>query len=148
MSPKLRQLVLKLLKQTNLMSIATQRPDGWPQVTTVTYANDGLAIYFCCDPDSQKARNISRNRKVSATIDRDYADWNKVRGLSLAGAARVLKRVRDIEHGLKLLRAKFPQFRAMGEIPPDEIAVVRVDPKIFSVIDYTRGFGHTDLVRV
>ncbi len=43
------------------MTIATLRPDGWPQATTVAYANEGLTIYFVCGPDSQKATNLARD---------------------------------------------------------------------------------------
>jgi hypothetical protein len=31
---------------------------------------------------------------------------------------------------------------------PEEIAVYRVLPKVVSVLDYAKGFGHTDLVSV
>jgi hypothetical protein len=34
--------ILALLDQRRTMRIATLRPDGWPQVTTVGYANEGL----------------------------------------------------------------------------------------------------------
>jgi hypothetical protein len=29
---------------------------------------------------------------------------------------------------------------------PDEVRIFRVTPKVISVLDYTKGFGHTDLV--
>jgi len=29
---------------------------------------------------------------------------------------------------------------------PEEILVVRVVPKVISVLDYSKGFGHSDLV--
>jgi hypothetical protein len=29
---------------------------------------------------------------------------------------------------------------------PDEVALFRVEPEIISVLDYTKGFAHTDLV--
>ena len=38
------------------MTVATNRPDGWPQATTVGYVNDGLTLYFLCDPESQTAK--------------------------------------------------------------------------------------------
>lgn len=28
----------------------------------------------------------------------------------------------------------------------DEVALFRVEPELISVLDYTQGFGHTDLV--
>lgn len=144
-----RQFILDLLANHNVMTLATVRPDGWPQATTVAYAHDGLTLYFACDPDGQKVANISRCDKVSATIDRDYADWNRIQGLSLGGTARV---VTDPEERLRvqdLLRRKFPQWAEMPE-PEDPalIAFVRVEPHVISILDYTKGFGHTQLVTV
>lgn len=63
-------LVLDLLRQHNVLTLATVREDGWPQATTVGYVNDGLTIYVVCGIDSQKTRNIRRSNKVSLTVDR------------------------------------------------------------------------------
>jgi PPOX class probable F420-dependent enzyme len=147
MSPRLKRLVLQLMKGHRTMSIATVRPGGWPQATTVTYANDGLTLYFCCDKTSQKVRNIRRDPRVSLTIDHESKNWNRIRGLSLGGRAKVLSDALEIGHGLQLLSRKFPQLGAMDPQDPG-LAVVRVVPKVISVLDYTRGLGHTDLVRV
>jgi len=65
MDPGLREEILSILKSAGEMTIATVRPDGYPQATTVNYVSDGLAIYFGCAADSQKARNIACNGKVS-----------------------------------------------------------------------------------
>ena len=65
MDEAIRAKILKLLGQHRLMTIATNRPDGWPQATTVVYANDGLTIYFMCGAKSQKAQNIARDNRVS-----------------------------------------------------------------------------------
>ena len=66
-----RRKILELLDQHRNMTIATLRPDGWPQATTVGYANDGLTLYFLCGLDSQKARNLARDDRVSLAIDDD-----------------------------------------------------------------------------
>src|SRR5512139_3645064 len=97
------KFILDLLRRHKSMTIATVRPDGFPQATTVTYANEGLDLYFCCDTTSQKAKNIRKNDKVSAAIDRDPRDWNSTRGISLGGHAQVLKSKREREHALALL---------------------------------------------
>ena len=47
--------ILTLLDQHRIMTIATLRPDDWPQATTVGYANEGLTRHFLCGLDSQKA---------------------------------------------------------------------------------------------
>lgn len=149
MDPATRQFILDLMAGHNVMTLATVRPDGWPQATTVAYANDGLNLYFACDPDGQKVANIRQCDKVSATIDRDYADWNQIRGLSLGGIAQVVTDPEERLRAQALLKRKFPQWAEMPE-PEDPalIAFVRVVPRVISVLDYTKGFGHTELVEV
>ncbi len=44
MDPALKRLTLKLLKEHRLLTVATIRPDSWPQATTVGYASDGLIL--------------------------------------------------------------------------------------------------------
>jgi hypothetical protein len=39
MDGALKSKILELLNQHRLMTIATNRPDGWPQATTVGYVN-------------------------------------------------------------------------------------------------------------
>ena len=55
MDEEIKRKILKLLDQHRITTIATLRPDGWPQATTVGYANEALTLYFLCGPDSQKA---------------------------------------------------------------------------------------------
>jgi general stress protein 26 len=69
------------------MTIATVRDDGFTQATTVSYVNDGLDIYFMTPSNGQKAKNIERNYKVSLTINRDYASWDNIEGLSMGAVA-------------------------------------------------------------
>ncbi|WP_245425521.1 pyridoxamine 5'-phosphate oxidase family protein [Phyllobacterium brassicacearum] len=69
----MKEKILALLDQHRIMTIATLRPDGWPQATTVGYANEGLTLYFLCGLDSQKAANLDRDDRLSLTIDHDTA---------------------------------------------------------------------------
>ena len=62
------------------MTVATNRPDGWPQATTVGYVNDGLKIYFLCSPQSQKAANLARDNRISLSIDHDVSDPMAING--------------------------------------------------------------------
>jgi hypothetical protein len=47
-----------------------------------------------------------------------------------------------------MLMQKYPeQVPLPGPMPtPDKVRIVQVTPIVISVLDYTRGFGHTDLV--
>ena len=57
MDDALREEILSVLKGASDMTIATIRPDGYPQATTVSYVSDGLTIYFGCAAESQKAEH-------------------------------------------------------------------------------------------
>lgn len=109
-----KAFILKQLKQHNIMSFATVRRDGFPQATTVGYANDGLDIYFCCDRSSQKVYNLERSNKVSLAIDHDCRNWRRIKGLSMGATAMVLKKSADVKRALKLLSRKFPQMSWMS----------------------------------
>jgi nitroimidazol reductase NimA-like FMN-containing flavoprotein (pyridoxamine 5'-phosphate oxidase superfamily) len=147
MKRALKTLILKLLKQHDNMSFATVRADGYPQATTVGYANDGLELYFCCDCASQKIRNLRRSSKVSLTIDHDTRNWSRIKGLSMGARARVLTTPAEVARALELLARKFPEMRKVTKEDLAETAFVKVTPKVISVLDYSKGFGHTDLVR-
>ncbi|WP_457090130.1 pyridoxamine 5'-phosphate oxidase family protein [Microvirga sp. P5_D2] len=147
MDARLRDEILSILDRASDMTLATIRQDGYPQATTVSYANDGLDIYFGCSEDSQKARNISRNGKVSLTINLPYANWGEIRGISAGGHADRLTDPSEIERAGQLLLRKYPQGIAeYASGPGVGVAFFKVVPTVISVLDYRKGFGHRDLV--
>lgn len=148
MAPELRERILAVLADGKDMTIATVRPDGFPHASVVSFVNDGLDICFGCSPASQKARNISQCDKVSVTVTPDYEQWDEIRGLSAGGIAERVTRPEDVARIGDLMFAKFPQ--VANYVPEDtgEIAFFRIRPKVVSVLDYTKGFGHCDLVTV
>jgi nitroimidazol reductase NimA-like FMN-containing flavoprotein (pyridoxamine 5'-phosphate oxidase superfamily) len=148
MDEKIREKVLTLLDEHRIMRIATLRPDGWPQATTVGYVNDGLALYFLCGLDSQKAANLARDDRVSLTIDHDASQIMEITGLSMAARAQAVTDRAEAEKVLRMLPLKYPeQVSLPGSMPkPEEVRIFRVTPIIISVLDYSKGFGHADLV--
>jgi len=150
MDDSIKQKIQALFDAHRIMTIATLRPDGWPQATTVGYVNEGLTLWFLCGLESQKARNIAHDNRVSITIDHDTPDIMSITGLSMAARAhRVSGRV-EAEKVLRMLPLKYPDAppsRAQMKMPtPEEVALYRVFPEVISVLDYTMGFAHTDLV--
>jgi nitroimidazol reductase NimA-like FMN-containing flavoprotein (pyridoxamine 5'-phosphate oxidase superfamily) len=143
-----RTKILELLEQHRLMTVATNRRDGWPQATTVGYVNDGLTIYFLCGPQSQKAQNIARDNRISLTIDHDTNDPMAITGLSMAAHAYPVTDQNEIAKALGLLVKRYPEYAAYPPPKPEEIMIMRVVPKVISVLDYSKGFGHTDLFTV
>jgi general stress protein 26 len=148
MDPALKQEIVSILDDANDLTIATVREDGYPQATTVSYVNDGLTIYFGCAAKSQKAQNIARCAKVSLAVNLSYASWKEIRGLSIGGKAELVTDPEDIDQVAQLMFQKFPQIAGYAPTELDEIVLFRVTPEIISVLDYRKGFGHTDLVKV
>ncbi|MCC2650775.1 MAG: pyridoxamine 5-phosphate oxidase family protein [Microvirga sp.] len=150
MDEEIRQKVLTLLEQHRIMTAATLRPDGWPQATTVDYASEGLSLYFLSSLNSQKAANLARDDRVSLTIDHDASDIMAICGLSMAGHARVVTDMAEAGRVMKMLVRKDPEQTSLpGSMPrPEEVRIFRVAPTVISVLDYSKGFGHSDLVSV
>jgi nitroimidazol reductase NimA-like FMN-containing flavoprotein (pyridoxamine 5'-phosphate oxidase superfamily) len=148
MDEALRSRILEVLKRQHFMTIATIRPDGYPQATTVKYIHDDLILYFATASTSQKAGNIKLNNKVSLTIVNHAEDFHKIRGLSMSGTAvRVEDRQRAEEFALRLF-GRLPQKRRLVPEDPKELAVYEIRPVAIALIDYATGFGTTHLVEL
>ena len=148
MDEAMRRKIQGLLDGHRVMTIATLRPDGWPQATTVGYVNEGMTLYFVCGPDSQKAANLEKDDRVSLTIDDDPSQVMQITGLSMAARA---KRVTDAKEGEKVMGLLFQRYPEQASLPgpmpaPKDVAIFRLTPKVISLLDYSKGFGHTDLV--
>jgi nitroimidazol reductase NimA-like FMN-containing flavoprotein (pyridoxamine 5'-phosphate oxidase superfamily) len=148
MDEEIKGKILTLLDQHRIMTVATLRPDGWPQATTVGYVNEGLTLYFLCGLDSQKARNLALDNRISLTIDHDTANVMTITGLSMAARAYAVDDRVEAERVLRMLPLKYPDAPPfpMKMPSPDEIRLFRVTPTVISVLDYSKGFAHTDLV--
>ena len=148
MDPGLKKEILSILDDANDMTIATVREDGYPQATTVSYVDDGLTIYFGCAASSQKAGNLARNSKVSLTVNLPYTSWNDIRGLSIGGRAERVTDPQEVNQASQLMFQRFPQIARYAPAELEDIVLFRVNPEVISVLDYRKGFGHSDLVKL
>jgi len=150
MDARIKRFILSIIKSQYDLTLATLREDGYPQANTVSYASDGLILYFGTVRESQKIRNLQHCKKVSLTIGVPYSDWTEIRALSMGGLAEVLADDgRESRVAAELVTRRFP---AVVDAPPpgnsSTIAFVKITPEVISVIDYRKGFGHAELVRV
>jgi nitroimidazol reductase NimA-like FMN-containing flavoprotein (pyridoxamine 5'-phosphate oxidase superfamily) len=148
MVPELRDLIVRLLDEHRLMTLATNRPDGWPQATTLGYANDGFTIYCFVARLSQKYSNIIRDPRVSAAIASDFNQPLDIKGLSLAGKAVPVTEESEFKIACTIFMKRYPEYASLPSPNPAVSPMLRIMPTIFSVLDYSKGFGHSDLVKV
>lgn len=103
---------------------------------------------FLCGPESQKAANLARDNRVSLTIDHDTPQVMDITGLSMAAHAHRVVDPAEAEKALSLLMKTYPE-QASLPLPmptPQDVCIYRVTPIVISLLDYAKGFGHTDLV--
>lgn len=139
---------IAILDENRLMAIATLRPDGWPQTTMVGYANEDLLIYFIVSRQSQKFANIERDDRVSLVIGKDFHDPSTIKGLSIAAHASEIRDEKQRQRAVHLLLDRHPALRKLEPPEPDHSAVMRAYPAIVTILDYSRGFGHADVLTV
>ena len=149
MDHELHALVVELLAANEVLTLATQREDGWPQANTLAYVNEGLTLYAATGADSAKVLNIRRDSRVSLTVDAGKTDWSGLRGVSMAAHAHILGSRSEIQHVARLIKKRFPSLADFSD-PERERgwAFLRLEPRVISVIDYTRGFGHSVLAKL
>lgn len=148
MDKQLRSQIISIIDDVDDMTIATIREDGFPQATTVNFINDGLTIYFMTPADSQKARNIEKNNKVSLTINREYKGWDDIEGLSIGALAVSVHDPAEQEKIGSLLLEKFPEAAQYESTSDIEIAFIRIEPTVISLLDYKKGFGYTRTIEL
>jgi hypothetical protein len=141
--------VLAVFAEGQDMAVATILPDGAPHAVTVSYASEGLTLYFGCSPASQKARNLERDDRVAITITLPYRDWSQIRGLSICGRARPVRPGLAQTRVAALFAAKFSEIaQYITDVGDDDLALFEVTPEVVGVLDYRKGFGHVEHVRV
>lgn len=144
----MKDKAINILDGNRLMAIATSRPDGWPQATIVGYANDDILLYFVISRQSQKFKNIERDDRVSIAIGRDFHDPSTIKALSIAARASEVRDPKQRDRAVNLLLERHPGLRRLAPPESGHSAVMRANPEIITILDYSKGFGHADLLTV
>jgi nitroimidazol reductase NimA-like FMN-containing flavoprotein (pyridoxamine 5'-phosphate oxidase superfamily) len=147
MKSEFKRQIIELLDEHRIMTIATNREDGWPQATVVGYANDGLLIYCLVARSSQKWANILRDPRVSVAIAKDTPDPMQIKGLSMAARVTEVTDAAERARIAAIFFTRYPEYKAMPSPSAAEMPLLRLTPEIISILDYAKGFGHSDLVR-
>jgi nitroimidazol reductase NimA-like FMN-containing flavoprotein (pyridoxamine 5'-phosphate oxidase superfamily) len=144
----MKDKAIDILNENRLMAISTLRPDGWPQATMVSYASEDILIYFVISRNSQKFANIERDDRVSLVIGRDFYDPSTIRAVSIAGRGSEVRDPKQRERAVALLLDRHPGLRRLEKPQAGHSAVMRANPEIITILDYSKGFGHADLLTV
>lgn len=131
-----------LLAHERLMSIGLNRPDGWPQVTTVGYINDGLNLYFVTGRESQKLANIQTDARVSISIHSDMEVGGAV-GVSMAARAAEVVDSAEVERLNRMMFERWPMISVYSPAT-SSIAIIHLRPEVICATSVSGGRSKTE----
>jgi uncharacterized protein len=148
MSDLLKQQVLSYLETHNTMTLGTCSGDV-PWAATVFYASDDLRLYFFSVPDSRHCQNLAANPRVAVTVQEDYHDWQKIKGIQLEGTAILVDSIAEKAKAMAVYARKYPEVIRLFTNPASglfykaflKVKFYCVVPQRLFFIDNEEGFG-------
>ncbi|MEE9185773.1 MAG: pyridoxamine 5'-phosphate oxidase family protein [Candidatus Binatia bacterium] len=148
MAEDLRQQILNYMEGHNTMTLGTCQEDV-PWAATVFYASSGFHLYFFSDPESRHCQNLKANSKVAVTIQEDYRDWNKIKGIQLEGKVIEIDSLVEKGKAMAAYARKYPEVMKVFTDPESGVfyrAFLKVKfyvvmPERVFYIDNEQGFG-------
>ena len=124
------------IRQARVGHLATVDEQGQPLNLPFCFAFDGECLYSPIDEkpktvaprELKRVRNIRANPRVSVVVHRyDDEDWSRLAHIIIQGKADILANGETHRKAVRLLRRKYPQYRAMAldERPMIQIRVER-----------------------
>jgi PPOX class probable F420-dependent enzyme len=113
----------RFLDARRVAHLATADGAGAPHVVPVCFALAGANVYITIDAKPKRGggrglkrlANIAENPAVALVADRyDDGDWSRLAWVMLRGMAEVLEAGVEHDRAQALLRARYPQYRAMA----------------------------------
>jgi nitroimidazol reductase NimA-like FMN-containing flavoprotein (pyridoxamine 5'-phosphate oxidase superfamily) len=142
------QPAIEILDAHRMVAISTVRPDGWPQTTIVGYANQGWTLYFLIFRSSQKFANIQHDDRVAIAVSPDTSFLGEIKAVYAGAHAREVTDPEERAIAWELLMERHPNLFDFGLPDNSDTALMRAACKYVSVLDYSKGIGHTEALTV
>jgi uncharacterized protein len=147
--PELKQEILSYLREHHTMTLGTCDASSTPWAATVFYASDEFRLYFFSAPESRHCQNLQGNPRVAVTIQEDYSDWRKIKGIQLEGSVRLVDSVVEKGKAVTIYARKYPDVIKIFTNPANEtfynaflkVKFYCVFPERILYIDNEKGFG-------
>lgn len=141
------------MREHNSMTLSTYG-EGMLWAAAVFYANSEFTIYFVTDPKTRHGRNILENPTIAATINEDYGDWRKIKGIQLEGRAEIVTSRSEKAKALATYLRKFPSVTEFFSSPSKlsfamftkvtSTTFFKISPSRILLLDNERGFSHRE----
>jgi PPOX class probable F420-dependent enzyme len=130
----LNEVQRQFLDKSRVGRLATADKSGVPHVIPVCYAVAEDTLYVTIDEKPKRrdiplkrVRNILENPNAAFVCDRWDEDWGRLGWVMLRGNAEILYDGPEHDRAQELLRARYPQYRAMNlaELPVIALRIAR-----------------------
>jgi PPOX class probable F420-dependent enzyme len=127
--------VCEFLRLARVAHLATANREALPHNIPLCFCFDGATrFYFVIDEKPKlrpggglrRMRNIAENPRVALVVDHYEEDWGCLAYVLVHGTAHVVEDPNEYMLGLRNLRDKYPQYRAMA-LNPERNPIVRID---------------------
>ena len=146
MSEDIKRKIIDYLATHSYLALGTAGPDGNPSVHTMGYVAIGATVFCISLKDTEKMRHIKQNPNVSYVVDEDYDNPLEIKGIQVKGIASLPEEKEEIDRAVSLIIKKFPEFAATG--PESIVVIFKIEPVEGAYIDYGKGVGHRDWVKL
>jgi PPOX class probable F420-dependent enzyme len=124
----------RFLDHSRVGHLATADAAGMPHLIPVCYAVEDASLYITIDEKPKqrdrplkRVRNIRENPQAAFIVDHWGEDWTRLGWVMLRGAAEILDAGPEHDRAQALLRARYPQYRAMDltDLPVIALRIAR-----------------------
>ena len=130
--------IIKFLKEEKILRLATIDKMGTPHIVPVWYLYSAKKIYIGTNTNTEKAKNIKTNKKVSFCVDVGVHAPN-IFGVMGQGDARLIKKDQMVSRLAKKILLRY--FKTLNSKSPREIlddtdCIIEIVPKEYVVWKY------------
>jgi nitroimidazol reductase NimA-like FMN-containing flavoprotein (pyridoxamine 5'-phosphate oxidase superfamily) len=125
---------LKFLSGNFIARVATCSSEAIPHISPIYFACNRTSIFFATEKTTLKFKDILDNSRVSLVVDEFDADWfhgrktNRTRekAVVINGRASIVSEGRSYLYMYRLLRNKYPDYKAEKSWMPGELPIIRI----------------------
>jgi len=141
----IKEQIVDYLSKRKFLTLATLTQNNEPLTHPLAYVNKGDTVYFSTGEETRKFKNIQKNPNVAYSVYDPTEHLDEVRSVQMEGKATTVTDKQEIKEINEMLKQKFP-FMADLTREPNGV-IIKVSPKTCYFIDYTKSFGHNDIVK-
>ncbi len=131
--------ITTFLQKHNTLTLATERNhEVFAAALFYVSVDNGKALIFVSNPQSDHIKNIENNKKCAATIQENNLDWEKIKGIQIRGTIELAK-----EKYWKIYLNEFEYISKSEKLKNamKKVKLYKLNIKWARFIDNSKGFG-------